>query len=70
MEDARKSGIRLTRKGQALLRKLRPHWDVTFNAIDRLEAEIGFPLREVLVATATALERSSFADRLQAATAY
>lgn len=68
MEDARKSGIGLTPKGKALLKKLQPHWRVTFAAIERLEAEIGFPLREALAATAGALERSSFAARLAAAT--
>lgn len=70
MDDARKSGIRLTPKGKRLLKKLQPHWQVTFAAIAGLEAEIGHPLREVLVATAAALERRSFADRLTKAAAH
>jgi DNA-binding MarR family transcriptional regulator len=69
MEDARKSGIRLTPKGRAHLKKLQPHWNVTFAAIAGLEAEIGFPLRDALAAAAAALERSSFAARLAAAAA-
>lgn len=67
MEDARKSGLHLTPKGQALLKKLQPHWDVTFEAIAALEADIGHPLRQVLEATVVALEREGFAARLQRA---
>jgi DNA-binding MarR family transcriptional regulator len=69
MDDARKSGIHLTPKGRALLKKLQPHWDVTFAAIAALEAEIGHPLRAALEATAAALEREGFAARLHAAAA-
>lgn len=67
MADGRKSGLHLTPGGQALLRKLQPHWDVTFEAIAALEAEIGHPLRQVLEAAAVALEREGFAARLQRA---
>ncbi|MBZ0226440.1 MAG: MarR family winged helix-turn-helix transcriptional regulator [Comamonas sp.] len=67
MEDARKSSLRLSPKGRALLKKLQPNWDVTFKAIDALETEIGHPLRQVLVATAKALEREGFAQRLRRA---
>lgn len=67
MDDARKSGVHLTPKGRALLKKLQPHWDVTFAAIAALEAEIGHPLRAALEATAAALEREGFAARLRAA---
>ena len=64
MADARKSGIRLTSKGKALLKRLQPHWQITFAAIAGLEAEIDFPLRAVLVAAATALDRCGFDERL------
>ena len=67
MDDARRSGLRLTAKGRALLKKLQPHWTITFAAIQRLEDEIGFPLREALAAAADALERAGFAERLAAA---
>lgn len=67
MEDARKSGIRLSPKGRALLKKLQPHWDVTFKAIAALEAEIGHPLRRTLEAAAAALASEGFAARLERA---
>lgn len=67
MVDARKTAVRLTPRGRALLKKLEPHWRVTFEAIAALEAEIGHPLREVLDAAATALERKGFAERLRSA---
>lgn len=67
MLDARKSGVQLTPKGRALLKKLQPHWDTTFDAIATLEAEIGHPLRQVLEATALALKTQGFAERLHQA---
>jgi DNA-binding MarR family transcriptional regulator len=67
--DGRKSAIRLTPSGHALVRKLERHWDATFAAITNLEAEIGNPLRRTLQAAAEALEREGFADRLTAAKA-
>ena len=67
MEDARKSGLHLSPKGRSLLKKLHPNWEVTFEAIAALEAEIGHPLRQVLEATAEALEREGFAQRLKRA---
>ena len=67
LEDARMSGIRLTTRGRALLRRLQSHWDATFEAIGSLEAEIGHPLLDVLDATASALARQNFSSRLLAA---
>lgn len=67
LQDGRKSGLRLTPSGQALVRQLVPHWAVTFAAITALEQEIGHPLLRVLEDTARALEHRSFAIRLQAA---
>lgn len=65
--DARKSGVRLTPAGHALLATLRKHWEQTFAAIAALEAEIGYPLRAALQAAAAALEREDFAERLRRA---
>lgn len=65
--DARKSGVHLTPAGRALLKTLRRHWELTFAAIAALEAEIGHPLREALQATAAALEREDFSERLRRA---
>ncbi|MBW8776724.1 MAG: winged helix-turn-helix transcriptional regulator [Stenotrophomonas sp.] len=62
--DARKSALTLTAEGQALLRRLEPHWSLIFEAIGTLEAEIGHPLLDVLEATARALEQRGFAQRL------
>jgi MarR family transcriptional regulator, organic hydroperoxide resistance regulator len=65
--DGRKSGIRLTQAGRALVERLEPHWATTFRAIATLEKEIGHPLRRVLEETARALERRGFAERVEAA---
>ncbi len=64
LEDGRKSGLKLTRRGLELLKRLEPHWETTFRAIGALETEIGFPLLDMLGSLATALERQGFADRL------
>jgi DNA-binding MarR family transcriptional regulator len=69
LEDGRKSGVRLTARGQRLLQRLEPHWAVTFAAIDALEREIGHPLLRVLEDTASALERKGFGARLRTAAA-
>lgn len=67
LADGRKSGIRLTPAGRALVERLEPHWAVTFRAIGALEREIGHPLRQVLEDAARALEQQSFTERLVAA---
>jgi DNA-binding MarR family transcriptional regulator len=67
LDDGRKSGIRLTAAGSALVGRLERHWVATFAAIDRLEEEIGYPVRQVLVAAAEALEREDFSARVMAA---
>ncbi len=67
LDDGRKTGIRLTAAGRALVRKLERHWIATFAAIECLEQEIGYPLRQVLESAAGALEREGFASRVMAA---
>jgi DNA-binding MarR family transcriptional regulator len=67
LDDGRKSGIQLTAAGVALVGRLERHWTATFAAIDRLEEEIGYPVRQVLVAAAEALEREDFSARVMAA---
>jgi DNA-binding MarR family transcriptional regulator len=67
VDDARKSGIRLTAAGRALVARLERHWTATFAAIAALEDEIGHPLRRALEAAAAALEREGFAARVTAA---
>ncbi|EGK71385.1 Regulatory protein MarR [Methyloversatilis universalis FAM5] len=66
LQDGRKSGIALTAAGGALVEQLDRHWAATFDAIARLEDEIGHPMRQVLDAAARALERESFSARLAA----
>lgn len=63
-EDARKSVIQLTPAGQELVSQLNVHWAATFEAIEQLEDEIGYPLRRVLEDTARALEKQGFSQRL------
>ena len=63
-EDARKSVIQLTQAGKKLVSKLNTHWAATFEAIEQLEEEIGYPLRRVLEDTARALEKQGFSQRL------
>jgi MarR family transcriptional regulator, organic hydroperoxide resistance regulator len=65
--DGRKSALRLTAAGKALVERLEPQWAVTFRAISELEKEIGHPLRTVLEDAARALEQRGFAERLAAA---
>lgn len=67
VEDGRKSGIALTAAGRKLVAQLERHWIVTFAAIEQLEKDIGYPLRAVLEAAASALESENFAARLEAA---
>lgn len=67
LDDGRKSSIHLTARGRRLLKKLEPHWAITFAAIEALENEINHPLRQALAETALALERISFAERLRSA---
>lgn len=69
LDDGRKTRIQLTPTGQALVEQLEQHWRTTFAAIDVLEEEIGFPLREVLTAVAECLERQGFSARLAAVNA-
>ena len=69
VSDGRKSGIQLTAAGHALVGKLESHWVATFAAIDRLEEEIGHPLRQALERAAEALGHEGFSARITAAKA-
>lgn len=65
LSDGRKSEVRLTEAGQALMLRVSRQWGVIFAALDDLEAEIGHPLRKVLADAVDGLERRSFAQRLK-----
>jgi len=64
MTDARRSGLRMTPAGEALLARLEACWASTSDAIADLEAEIGHPLRRALDDATRALESTGFAERL------
>lgn len=66
-EDARQNLYALTDQGQALLGELQQHWQATFKAIEALEDETGTALRHVLKKSIAALEKRSFAERIQQA---
>ncbi len=63
-EDGRKSRLYLTDAGQALVGRLTQHWQATFAAIEKLEEDIGHPLRRALQDAACALEQHDFSRRL------
>ncbi|OYW15196.1 MAG: MarR family transcriptional regulator [Hydrogenophilales bacterium 12-64-6] len=67
LDDGRKSRIRLTPLGRKLVKKLEQHWIATFAAIESLEQEIGYPIRQVLTDTAEALKSKGFSARLTVA---
>lgn len=64
LDDGRKSELRLTATGKALVKQLNVHWQTIFTAISQLESEIGWPLRQILEQTASALENRGFAERI------
>ena len=63
-KDGRQTIVQLTPSGKKLVINLNAHWTATFEAIEHLEEEIGFPLRRVLENTARALEQQGFSQRL------
>ncbi|MCO8161251.1 MarR family transcriptional regulator [Pseudomonas sp. 21LCFQ010] len=64
LADARMSRIELTAHGQQLIARLEQHWSTTFQVIEDLEQEIGYPLCQALQHAARALEQKGFAQRL------
>ncbi|WP_410658695.1 MarR family winged helix-turn-helix transcriptional regulator [Amycolatopsis sp. lyj-112] len=62
--DARQRIVSLTDKTQRLMPTLEAEWAATIAATERLEAELPYPLREVLVAAVEALERKSLRERI------
>ncbi|MFC9256261.1 MarR family transcriptional regulator [Amycolatopsis thailandensis] len=62
--DARQRIVSLTEKTLGLMPTLEAEWAATTAAAEQLEAELPYPLREVLVAAVEALERKSLRDRI------
>lgn len=67
--DARQKMIRLTKQGHALIPQLKMCWQATATATASLEAELPFPLSEVLDSAICALEKKSFGARIREARA-
>ncbi len=63
-EDARQRVVHLTAKTRALLPKIEAEWAATASAAAELDAELPFPLAELVPAIAAALERRSFRQRI------
>jgi len=62
--DARQRVVHLTAKARALLPKIEAEWAATESAAAELDAELPFPLAELVPAIAEALERRSFRQRM------
>ena len=63
-EDGRQRIVHLTDQAQAILPAVLAEWDATASAAAELDAELPFPLAELIPALAAALERRSFRDRI------
>jgi DNA-binding MarR family transcriptional regulator len=63
-EDARQRVVRLTAKARGLLPKIEAEWAATASAAAEIDAELPFPLAELVPAIAEALERRSFRQRM------
>jgi DNA-binding MarR family transcriptional regulator len=63
-EDARQRVVRLTAKARALLPKIDAEWSATASAAAEMDAELPFPLAELVPAIAEALGRRSFRQRM------
>jgi DNA-binding MarR family transcriptional regulator len=62
--DARQRVVHLTAKARAMLPKIETEWAATASAAAELDAELPFPLAELVPAIAEALERRSFRQRM------
>jgi DNA-binding MarR family transcriptional regulator len=63
-EDARQRVVHLTAKTRAVLPKIEAEWAATASAAAEMDAELPFPLAELVPAVAAALARRSFRDRI------
>jgi DNA-binding MarR family transcriptional regulator len=64
--DARSKKVTLTAKSRRITARLAAEWRATEAAIAELEAEIPYPLSRVVTDIETALQRTSFHDRIAA----
>jgi DNA-binding MarR family transcriptional regulator len=62
--DARQRVVHLTDRATQALPSIQAEWDATKAAADQLDAELPFPLSELVPAIAAALKRKSFRQRM------
>ena len=62
--DARSKQVRLTAKSARIVDRLAAEWRATEAAIAEIEAEIPYPLSQVVTDITEALQRKSFHDRI------
>jgi DNA-binding MarR family transcriptional regulator len=62
--DGRQRIVHLTAKARAILPVVESEWDATASAAAELDAELPFPLSELVPAITAALERKPFRDRI------
>lgn len=62
--DGRQRIVHLTGRARAILPTIEAEWDATASAADELDAELPFPLRDLVPAIAAALDRRAFRDRI------
>lgn len=65
--DARQKLLLLSAQGKRLLPMLQACWRATASAADNLDAELPYPLSEILARAIEALERRPFGDRIRKA---
>jgi DNA-binding MarR family transcriptional regulator len=63
-EDARQRVVHLTGKARALLPKIEAEWAASASAAAEMDAELPFPLAELVPAITAALARRSFRQRI------
>jgi DNA-binding MarR family transcriptional regulator len=63
-DDGRQRIVHLTARARAILPMVETEWDATASAAAELDAELPFPLSELVPAIAAALERKPFRDRI------
>jgi DNA-binding MarR family transcriptional regulator len=62
--DARQRVVHLTERTRGALPAIRAEWDATRAAAEHLDAELPFPLSDLVPAIAAALERKPFRQRM------
>lgn len=62
--DARSKRVALTPKAEQIVPRLMAEWRATEASIAELEAEVPYPLSQVVIDLAKALQRKSFHDRI------